>query len=87
MALSILRALQSHGWRVPEQLSVAGIDDITLAEYATPALTTLRLPRRAMAQLAVASLQEMIENSEVTAPAQTVTPRLILRESVGQATR
>jgi len=83
MALSILRELQSRGWRVPEEISVAGIDDITLAEYTTPALTTLRLPRRAIAQKAVESLQQMIDDREHTPSVQVVTPRLILRESVG----
>lgn len=84
MAMSVLRALQAGGVRVPDEVSVAGIDDITLAEYTTPALTTLRLPRRAMAQAAVESLQQMIEDRDRTAPPQTVTPRLILRESVAR---
>jgi LacI family transcriptional regulator len=87
MAISILRALAAEGWTVPETISVAGIDDISLAAYTTPALTTLRLPRQEMTRLAFRALKEMIEAPHLEASAQSVTPRLIVRHSVGPAAR
>lgn len=85
MAISILRALQDDGWAVPGQISVAGIDDIALVAYVTPALTTLRLPRRRMGQLAFGLLKQMIDDPTLTPPAEVLTPRLVLRASVGPA--
>jgi DNA-binding LacI/PurR family transcriptional regulator len=43
-ALGAMECLQRHGLRVPEEVSVAGFDDIYLARAAAPPLTTLRLP-------------------------------------------
>jgi LacI family transcriptional regulator len=85
MAISILRALQTAGWAVPREISVAGIDDIALSAYVTPALTTLRLPRQKMGRLAFDLLKQMIDDPATTATTQIVTPRLILRESTGPA--
>lgn len=85
IALSILRALLAAGWRVPEQISLAGIDDIAFAAYVTPALTTLRLPRRSMGKAAFDLLKQMIDDSEATPLPYTAQPRLILRESLGRA--
>jgi DNA-binding LacI/PurR family transcriptional regulator len=42
MAVGVLRAARDLGIRVPEELSVIGIDDIPLAAYFEPPLTTLR---------------------------------------------
>jgi DNA-binding LacI/PurR family transcriptional regulator len=43
-ALGAMECLQRRGIRVPEDVSIAGFDDIYLARYAAPPLTTLRLP-------------------------------------------
>lgn len=85
MAISILRALQTIGYRAPDQISVAGIDDIALAAYVMPSLTTLRLPRQRMGQLAFELLSQMIEDPNAAAVTEVVTPKLILRESTGPA--
>jgi len=46
MAIGLIRGLVSAGVRVPEDISVAGFDDIEFAEMTSPALTTIRQPRR-----------------------------------------
>ncbi|MEZ5449190.1 MAG: substrate-binding domain-containing protein [Thiolinea sp.] len=48
MAFGLMAALHAAGVRVPEQLSVMGFDDIELAEYYVPRLTTIRQNRRAL---------------------------------------
>lgn len=85
MALSIVRAFQAAGWSIPKDVSVAGIDDIALAAYSTPSLTTLRLPRQAMGKLAFRLLKQMIDDPLLTASSQVVEPRLVIRESAGPA--
>lgn len=44
MAIGAIRALLDNGYRVPEDVSVAGFDDMLLAEYAPVPLTTVRVP-------------------------------------------
>jgi LacI family transcriptional regulator len=85
MAISIQRALHGAGWRIPQEISVVGIDDISFAAYVTPPLTTLRLPRQRMGQLAFDLLAQLIDDPDTVASTQTVTPRLIRRESAGPA--
>ena len=51
MAAGVLRVAQSRGIDVPGQLSVAGFDDIALAQQVFPALTTIKQPLEEMAEL------------------------------------
>jgi LacI family repressor for deo operon, udp, cdd, tsx, nupC, and nupG len=60
MAIGLLRAFASAGVRVPEDVSVAGFDDIEYAGMASPALTTIRQPRRAIGQQGAAALLELL---------------------------
>ena len=47
MAVGALRELRARGLRVPEDVSVTGFDNVTLAQFAVPALTTVAHPARA----------------------------------------
>jgi LacI family transcriptional regulator len=51
-AFGVLQALGEQGLRAPEELSVVGFDDVPVASWATPALTTIRQPLAAMAATA-----------------------------------
>jgi DNA-binding LacI/PurR family transcriptional regulator len=53
LAFGLLHQAAARGLRVPEDLSVTGFDDIPLAASAVPALTTVRMPIKAMAEAAV----------------------------------
>ncbi len=59
-AIGGLRAILDRGIRVPEQLSIAGFDDLELAQLVTPPLTTMAQPRLEMGRLAVERLLAMI---------------------------
>src|SRR5260370_7064201 len=48
-AIGALRAIRQHGLHVPDDISVVGFDDIALAEFTEPPLTTVRLPREEIA--------------------------------------
>ncbi|UMG93619.1 LacI family DNA-binding transcriptional regulator [Nocardioides sp. TF02-7] len=53
MAIGILSVLRARGIRVPEQVSVAGFDDVTVAQDLAPSLTTVRLPMVDMGEQAL----------------------------------
>ena len=81
VALGVMRALKDLGRRVPEDVSVLGVDGIEIGEYTAPRLSTLAQPVGEIAQKSVQVLSDMMENG---APAQhvTVPAALTLRESV-----
>jgi len=84
MAISILHALQDSGINVPEQMSLVGIDDIDLASFIRPTLTTLRQPRRQIGTLAFQMLQQLLDNEVDTGVIETISLRLIKRASSGR---
>jgi DNA-binding LacI/PurR family transcriptional regulator len=55
-AVAALRAAHQAGWRVPQDLSVVGIDDIQFASYTNPGLTTVAQPKHELGALAVDAL-------------------------------
>jgi DNA-binding LacI/PurR family transcriptional regulator len=62
MAIGLIHALTEAGRRVPEDVSVVGFDDIPVAAYVTPPLTTVRQPFDAVAQEGLKRLVHAIEN-------------------------
>jgi DNA-binding LacI/PurR family transcriptional regulator len=62
MALGVLRALNERGLRVPEDISVAGIDDIPEAAYLIPPLTTVHVDFEEAGRVAARSLVSLIEH-------------------------
>ena len=63
-AIGVLRAAYAAGLRVPQDLSVVGLDDIGFAEYTLPPLTTIRLSRVELAQAAFEALRIQAEDPE-----------------------
>jgi LacI family transcriptional regulator len=53
MAIGVLSALRERGIAVPDEMSVAGFDDVAVAEHLSPALTTVRLPMTEMGEQAL----------------------------------
>lgn len=70
IAIGALSALWSAGVRVPEEVSVAGFDDIAEGEFGSPPLTTVRWDKRAYAEAALERLIARIDGS--TAPAERI---------------
>jgi len=60
-AIGVLRAAYMEGLRVPDDLSVIGLDDIDFAEFTLPPLTTIRLSRIELAQAAFEALRQQAE--------------------------
>jgi LacI family transcriptional regulator len=85
MAIGILRTAAEFGLRVPEDLSVVGFDDIELASYTYPQLTTIVQPKVEMGRRAVQLLTERIAERTRVPRREMCEPVLVVREST-QAT-
>jgi DNA-binding LacI/PurR family transcriptional regulator len=59
-AMGALRAIREAGLRVPDDVSVTGFDDLYLAQYTEPPLTTVRQPMRQMGRLAMETLTQLM---------------------------
>jgi len=68
-AVGAMEAAQAAGWRVPDDLSVVGFDDIYMARYAHPALTTVAQPCNALAHRTVHMALGLIAGDEPPAQA------------------
>ena len=64
-AIGCLTCLQTHGVRVPEEISLAGFDDIPAAQYTHPDLTTVRVPMREMGITGMNQLVRLIADETI----------------------
>ena len=83
MAIGVLSALREMGKRVPRDCAVVGCDDIDMAAYTLPPLTTVHVPFYETGAQAMRLLIEMITTGSVT-PRKVLLPvHLVVRESSG----
>jgi LacI family transcriptional regulator len=80
-AVGALRELRERGLRVPEDMSVTGFDNVNLAQYVHPALTTVHIPRDQIGR----TICECLMNREnaLREHEYIVDPELVLRDSTG----
>jgi DNA-binding LacI/PurR family transcriptional regulator len=81
MAFGALRAAQSRGIQVPQQLGIVTFDNYPLAPYTTPAITALDIDTFSLGVLATKVLFEKIEHRELDQQSYTFNPEIIIRES------
>lgn len=81
MAIAAMRALSDLGVRVPEDVAVVGYDDIAMAAYVSPGLTTIRQDTNAGGRALVANILATLAGKE--AADVTLPTALILRQSCG----
>lgn len=82
LASGAILALKEQGISVPEQISVVGFDDILLARYTSPPLTTCRQDTKAAGKLLVDKLVDLIKGEPATDSA-VIKTELVIRESCG----
>jgi LacI family transcriptional regulator len=83
MAAGVMRVADRLGIAVPDQLSIAGCDDIALAQQIYPALTTINQPLAQMAETAVIMLIESMRKKKPSPQSAVVPGTVKVRESTG----
>jgi LacI family transcriptional regulator len=84
MAVGVLASLSAAGVNVPAEISVVGFDDIPIARYVNPPLTTIRVDIAELGRCAFGLLLDAIGNPAVHAPRHDrVATTLVVRKSCG----
>ena len=83
IALGAMKALQEMGYRIPEDVSIVGFDDLPFSEISWPSLTTLRVPNKEMGRMAVRRVAELVDGIAMDAVTKIqVCPKIIYRNTV-----
>jgi LacI family transcriptional regulator len=84
MAIGLMEALRADGrYRVPQDISIIGFDDIFWAASCVPALTTVRVDKGLLGRMAVQRILDRIQEPSLAASSTQVEPQLVLRNSTG----
>ncbi len=81
IALGAMKALVHKGYRIPEDVSVVGYDDIPTASIVIPALTTIEQPKYMMGEKAAENLIRQMSQTQIQPEHIELEARLIIRES------
>ncbi len=87
MAFGAIQAIHEAGLRIPEDIAVVGFDDIRLAEFSTPPLTTMREPDIEHGRLAGEMLIDLINGITPAVKHIQLATQLIIRDSCGAQAR
>ncbi|PKG39743.1 substrate-binding domain-containing protein [Psychromonas sp. Urea-02u-13] len=82
MAMGVINTADKHGISVPNDLSIVGYDDIKLAEFVTPSLTTIHQPKFNLGKKAFDTLLDKIKGEREGNIELQLEPRLVERDSV-----
>jgi DNA-binding LacI/PurR family transcriptional regulator len=83
MAIGAMRALQETGHRIPDDVAVVGYDDIPVAAYCHPPLSTIRQPMQQVGKVAVQMLIDLIDNPDAEREKVLLKTELVRRGSCG----
>lgn len=81
MAIGGLRAAAEAGFAVPQDLAIMGFDDIELASFSNPPLSSIAQPKAEMGAIAVQMLLEQIEEERTEPRQEMLQPELVVRRS------
>jgi alanine racemase len=87
MAVGVMRALRDQRLEIPRDVSVVGFDDLDLAPYTDPPLTTVHQPSRRKGEEAVRLLLSVVQRRVTKPEHRLLETRLIVRGSTGPAPR
>ncbi|HWO36494.1 MAG TPA: LacI family DNA-binding transcriptional regulator [Candidatus Acidoferrum sp.] len=85
IALGAMSALEEAGVRIPEDVSVIGVDDISFASLARPPLTTIRVPRERLGTIAFEALEKMLKLKRKRGADYYLETELVVRRSTAAA--
>ncbi len=81
MAFGVIKAIFDQGLRVPEDIEVAGFDDVPMASYCHPTLTTVRQPIENMGRLAASNLISLVEGGTIETGEIVLPHEIVCRDS------
>ncbi len=84
MAVGVYRAISDANLKIPEDISVVSFDDISMAKFMIPALSSVRMNAEEMGRLAVSLAKERILGERTMPIRVTCASELVLRESIGK---
>lgn len=87
IAIGVVKALKEFGIRVPEDISVVGFDDSPFSTIIEPQLTTVKILRDKMGQMAVRRLVDKIENNDSTVMKILLDAELVIRGSTASLSK
>ena len=82
LAVSAIRALDEAGLKVPTDLSVVGFDDIELAAYVNPPLTTFAQPKYDLGHRAATMMLQLLSGQTVASKPEPLIGQMVIRQSV-----
>lgn len=85
IAMGAMNALQEAGVRVPEDISIVGIDNLPFAFLTRPPLTTVSVPREALGAKAFQALDKMLQLKRRKGSEYSLVTELVIRKSTGPA--
>jgi len=83
IAIGTMKALKEFGYKIPQDISIIGMDDIPFSSICTPPLTTVRVQKELIGKTAVSQLMALLQNTEYKNAKTRITGQLVERASVG----
>ena len=84
MAIGTMQCLKSIGYKIPEDISLVGFDDVDIAKSLSPPLTTIRVPKEDLGIEALKMLHNRLKNSNAESKKKIVPVELIVRDSTSR---
>lgn len=82
IALGAMQAFQAQGWKIPDDISIIGFDDITFSSVFSPGLTTVNVYKKELGQVAVRRMIELLREHPATKIRTQLVNELVIRGSV-----
>jgi DNA-binding LacI/PurR family transcriptional regulator len=83
LAIGAMHAIYEKGFRIPEDISVAGFDDIDVSPYHNPSLTTLNVNAEELGRTSIRLIIQRLSNTGIEPQNILVPPKVIIRKSTG----
>lgn len=82
IAAGVMKALKEKGYRIPDDISIIGFDNMPFCTYIDPSLTTVHVPKKYMGEVALKRLVQMIESKDHLPIKIEVSTFIVKRKSV-----
>ncbi|MCC5827272.1 LacI family DNA-binding transcriptional regulator [Alkalimonas sp.] len=85
IAIGVMQGIQQQGLRIPDNIAVMGFDDIPVASYTTPPLSTIQQDTSLAGEMLVENLLRLVNNQPIET--NQIEPKIVIRTSCGTASK